>query len=370
MTIENVQTNETVTQNVNNTANSQTQQNNSIDISNLSNPFTVAETLNNLDSTATQVSNEQESTSKQELQTDNKPDNKEIPPNEEQINKLIEADPILQRYETLINSGLTKEEAEKKVYEDEYNTLPTLESVNADSFYSPETQQFLNISDEQLSALKNAYKNPPESALLFHLNNSPEYKSLVGDEFEKIESLDQYTDPLTNFLFKKVLIDDYRRVTGEIISNIENAREQRNTVISQQNKLEQELSDIYHKTFPELKEENNFSEKMAVHFVYDMQQKLMKLSQKDRLDPEMVKKVFNSSMEDFKKKYPVFKKRFGQEQKNSVNADLANLKLQQMQTVTTSPTNNIDNVNFTLSTNNNNDTEVANILANLDKLKQ
>lgn len=276
---------------------------------------------------------------KTETQPEEKKDDSEKSETETEADEyLIKDDKTIQRYDALIKSGFTEEEAQDKVYKEAFDSADSQKNDKEDimlSHLSDEEKKFL-VPDEDLKNLKSAFENPPDSALLFHLNNSPELKKLFGG---KIDSLDIYEDQTANAMFKLNLMESYRRTIGSYIEKIEKAKSNYNALVNAKNDFVQEIEKDFFKDYPELNNNEKQSIILSSHFVNLFKNKISLLDKEDQSDKEALKKMYNAAKEEYKKIYPALQKKFGIQKNTKVDDVLKDKKLKEMQETGSTPTN-------------------------------
>ena len=257
---------------------------------------------------------------KTETQPEEKKDDSEKSETETEADEnLIKDDKTIQRYDALIKSGFTEEEAQDKVYKEAFDSAGSQKN-----------------DKEDLKNLKSAFENPPDSALLFHLNNSPELKKLFGG---KIDSLDIYEDQTANAMFKLNLMESYRRTIGSYIEKIEKAKSNYNALVNAKNDFVKEIENDFFKDYPELNNNEKQSIILSSHFVNLFKNKISLLDKEDQSDKEALKKMYNAAKEEYKKIYPALQKKFGIQKNTKVDDVLKDKKLKEMQETGSTPTN-------------------------------
>lgn len=336
-----------------------------VKVEELTDPFAAAilKDLKNTEADSTEDTQDKQTTqTTQTAQTEDKKEGEQVtePPEED----LIKDDATLKKYDALIKSGFSEEEAQNKVYKEAFDSISN-EKDNTSKYLSDEDKQFL-VSDKDYENLKNAYFNPPDSALLFHLNNSPELKKLFGG---KVESLDLYEDNTANAMFKLQLMESYRRTIGAYIDNIERVKTNYNSALSAKSNLIKEFEDDFFKDYPELNNDERQSVILSSHFVNCFKNKVNMLDKEDQADIEVLKKMFKSAKEEYKKLYPALQKKLGFVKQDDKKVDdvLKDKKLKEMQEQGSAPTNGGNDNEVVIDSKNATDDDFINALKILKK---
>lgn len=300
----------------------------------------------------------------QAQKTDNQPpaeENKTVQKEEdlEEGEELLKEDKNLLKYETLVKAGFSNEEALEKVY-GEYKADFTQKAAK-DVFGEPQFEiadWVKNTTEQDYQVLKEAYKNPTDQNLLYHLQKDPELRADFKNlDVDNLKSLDIYEDAAANNMFRRVLKESYRKTIGGFINEIEKAQNLYAENVKVRTNLIQDLEDDFLKDYPELASDDIKSVSLAKHFVDRFRQKFDLLSPKQQEDIDLIKKLYQAAKAEYKTMYPVLKKRLGfLPEKQIENAQLQNKKLNEMQQNGSIPTGmNFEEGSFMLGANSSDD---------------
>lgn len=300
----------------------------------------------------------------QAQKTDNQPpaeENKTVQKEEdlEEGEELLKEDKNLLKYETLVKAGFSNEEALEKVY-GEYKADFTQKAAK-DVFGEPQFEiadWVKNTTEQDYQVLKEAYKNPTDQNLLYHLQKDPELRADFKNlDVDNLKSLDIYEDAAANNMFRRVLKESYRKTIGGFINEIEKAQNLYAENVKVRTNLIQDLEDDFLKDYPELASDDIKSVSLAKHFVDRFRQKFDLLSPKQQEDIDLIKKLYQAAKAEYKTMYPVLKKRLGfLPEKQIENAQLQNKKLNEMQQNGSIPTGmNSEEGSFMLGANSSDD---------------
>jgi len=290
----------------------------------------------------------------------------ETPLTEEQINQLLQNDPLLAQVSYLQKElGYTQEEAYNQVYGTQQQDV------------QPQEQDVQQQNDPYVHLMQ----NPVEVQNIRRLASAPQpedvhkfFQASLGVEIPVILDAEGKPDErINNFINGIATLATqltYKHHDRELTDRVNTVSKKQEQWTSFQSKLDNK----FYTDFPELKSEDIASKQLRAHFSRSMQGKLSRLGAQAQKNPEILERAFNATLKEYKSLYPHLRNRLGLQAVNvqqqaapgvvpNPQQSLQNFQRQQME----NPNQSQGNAgNVALSLNNlDNPQEVGNVMFNL-----